>query len=108
MAFFDPHRKTKLMTDAGPHGLAVALKQYDSHAGRWKHVTYRSRALTHTETSYSQLEKEAKSIEWGVLANQNYLYGLRDTFEIDTDHKLLLPLFGSHKVTASLEHQLNE
>lgn len=22
MAYFDPHQKTKLMTDAGPHGLA--------------------------------------------------------------------------------------
>ena len=102
MAYFDPHRKTKLMTDAGPQGLAVTLKQYDPHTRRWKPVTYRSRALTDTETRYSQLEKEAKAVEWGVLANQIYLYGLRDTFEIDTDHKPLLPLFASHKATAPL------
>ena len=46
MAYFDPHRKTKLMTDAGPHGLAVTLKQYDPHAKLWRPVIYQSRALT--------------------------------------------------------------
>ena len=102
MAYFDPHRKTKLMTDAGPHGLAVTLKQYDPYAKRWRPVTYRSRALADAETRYSQLEKEAKAVEWGVLVNQIYLYGLRDAFEVDTDHKPLLPLFASHKVTAPL------
>ena len=35
-----------------------------------------------------------------------YFYGLRDTFEVDTDHKPLLPLFASHKVTA--RSKLNE
>jgi len=57
MAYFDPHGKTKLTTDAGPHGLAVTLKQYDPHARRWKLVTYQSRALTDTKTRYSQLKK---------------------------------------------------
>ncbi|PFX21298.1 Retrovirus-related Pol polyprotein [Stylophora pistillata] len=102
MAYFDPHRKTKLVTDAGPHGLAVTLKQYDPQARQWRPVTYRSRALTNTKTRYSQLEKEAKAVEWGVLTNQIYLYGLRDTFEVDTHHKPLLPLFAGHKVTAPL------
>ena len=32
-----------------------------------------------------------------------YFYGLRDTFEVDTDHKPLLSLFASHKVTAPLQ-----
>lgn len=58
--------------------------------------------MTNTETKYSQLEKEAKAVEWGVLTNQIYFYGLRDTFEVDTDHKQLLPLFASHKVTVPL------
>jgi len=37
-----------------------------------------------------------------VFANQIYLYGLRETFELDTDHKSLVPLFASHKATAPL------
>ena len=53
MAYFDPHRKTKLVTDAGSRGLAVTLKQYDPQARRWRPVTYRSGALTNTETRYS-------------------------------------------------------
>jgi len=90
------------LTDAGPHGLAVTLKQYEPHARWWRPITSRSRTLTDTETGYSQLEKEAKAVEWGMLANRIYLYGLRDTFEVDTDHKPLLPLFPSHKVTRPL------
>ena len=37
-----------------------------------------------------------------MLTSQIYLYGLRDTFEVDTDHKPLPPLFASHKATALL------
>lgn len=37
-----------------------------------------------------------------MLANQMYLYGFRDTFEVDTDHKPLIPLFANHKATAPL------
>jgi len=58
--------------------------------------------VTKTETSYSQLEKEAKEVDWGVLAYQIYLYGLRGTFDIDPDHKPLMPLFATHKTTPQL------
>ena len=63
MAYFDPHRKTKLITDAGTRGLAVTLKQYDPHPRWWRPVTYRSRTLTDAETRYLQIEKEAKAVE---------------------------------------------
>lgn len=52
-------------------------------------TTYRSRALTDTKTRYSQLEKDAKAIEWNVLAKQSSLFGLTDTFEIDIYRKPL-------------------
>lgn len=102
MAYYDPHRKTKLMTNGGPRGVAVIFEKYDPHTRRRKPVIYRSRALTDTETRYSQPEREEKAVEWGVLTNQIFFYGLRDTFEIDTDHKPLLPLYTSHKFTAPL------
>jgi len=75
MAYFDPRRKTRLTTDAGPGGMATTMKQYDPEAKRWRPVTYRSRAFTDTESRYSQLEKEAKAVEWGIFANQIYLNG---------------------------------
>lgn len=102
MAYFDPRRKTRLKTDAGPGGMAVTLKQYDPQARRWRPVTYRSRAFTDTECRYSQLEKEAKAVEWGIFANQIYLYGLGDAFEVDTDHKPLVPLLSGYRTTAPL------
>ena len=37
-----------------------------------------------------------------MFANQIYFCGLRETLEIDTDHKSLVPLFASHKATAPL------
>ena len=76
MAYFDPQRKTRLKTDAGPGGMAATMKQYDPRTKRWRPVTYRSRAFTDTESRYSQLEKEAKAVEWGIFTNQIYLYGL--------------------------------
>ena len=73
MAYFDPQRKARLKTDAGPGGMAATMKQYDPLAKRWRPATYRSRAFTDTESRYSQLEKAG---EWGIFANQIYLYGL--------------------------------
>ena len=63
---------------------------------------YRSRVFTDTECRYSQLEKEAKAVEWGIFANQIYLYGLGDAFEVDTDHKPLVPLLSGYRTTAPL------
>ena len=78
------------------------MKQYDPEAKRWRPVTYRSRAFTDTESRYSQLEKEAKAVEWGIFANQIYLYGMGNTFEVDTDHKPLVPLLSGYRTTAPL------
>ena len=53
----------------------------------WAPVAYASRALTPTETNYSQIEKELLAIVFGVERFEGYVYG-RKTF-IDTDHKPL-------------------
>ena len=37
-----------------------------------------------------------------MFPNQIYLYGLQDTFHIDTDHKPLVPQFVTHKTMAPL------
>ena len=92
MAYFDPEHKTRLKTDAGPRGMAATLKQFDPLAKRWRPVTSRSTAFTDTESRYSQLEKEAKAVEWGM----------GDAFEVDTDHKPLVPLLAGYRTTAPL------
>jgi len=46
-------------------------------------------------------------VEWGIFANQIYLYGLRDTFEVDTDHKPLVPPLSGYRTTAPLRLERN-
>ena len=63
MGYFNPHQKTKLMTDDP----SMTSKPESGDP------TYRSRVLMDTKTRYSELEKEAKAVKWGVLANKIYL-----------------------------------
>ena len=41
-------------------------------------------------------------MEWGIFANQIYLYSIGNTFEMDTDHKPLVPLLSGYRTTAPL------
>ena len=63
---------------------------------------YHLRACTDTESRYSHLEKEAKAVERDIFANQIYLYGLGDVFEVDTVHKPLVPLLSGYRTTAPI------
>ena len=78
--------------------MAITMKQYNPDAKRWRLGTYRSRAFIDIESRYSQLEKEAKALDWGFFAN----HGMGSAFEVDTDHKPLVPLFSGYRTTASL------
>ncbi len=85
LAYFDPMKKTILYVDASPVGLGAVLTQED------KPLYYASRALTVTEQNYSQIEREALAVYWGINRFNLYLYG--GEFVVVTDHKPLLPLF---------------
>ena len=41
-------------------------------------------------------------MEWSIFANQIYLYGMGNMFEVDNDHKLLVPLLSGYRTTAPL------
>ena len=58
----------------------------------WLPVVYASRAMTDTEHRYAQVEKEALAITW---ACEKFSYILGKKFQIETDHKPLLPLSGN-------------
>ena len=102
---FDPKLQTKLVTDAGPEGIAASLFQV-SRDGTWIPVDHASRSLTPCEKNYSQFEKESLAQAWGMQAHRQYLLGIK--FETMTDHKPLLGVFnGSCRGNARVQrHKL--
>ena len=92
LAYYDANRETIVSADASSYGLGAVLlqKQPDSH---WRPVAFHSRALTSTEQRYAQIEKEAPAAIWACERFNDYLVGM--SFQIQTDHKPLVPLLGS-------------
>ena len=82
---------TKISTDASSYGLGAVLLQEEQ--GSWKPVAFASKALTETEQLYAQIQKEALAIVWACNKFTTFIIGLH--FEIETDHKPLVPLLST-------------
>lgn len=94
LAHFNSNFKTKLTVDASPVGVGAVLSQIDE-LGNERPVEFASRTLTDTEKRYSQLDREAVSILFGVTKFHQYLYGRH--FTLVTDNKPLHYIFGPKK-----------
>ncbi len=93
MSYFDNHKETELSVDASPVGMSAMLAQRYPGTSTPPHIAYASRALTLTERRYSQTEKEALAIVWGIEHFHLYLYVASLT--LYTDHKALKVIFGN-------------
>ena len=87
MSYFDPAKHTELHVDASPFGLGAMLTQTTPDHDDSKVIAYASRSLTATESKYSQIEREALAIVFGIEHFHLYLYG--QEFTLITDHKPL-------------------
>ncbi len=68
------------------------LYSYNKPNKEWRPVAFASRALTETETRYAQIEKEALALTWACEKFAEYVLGKK--FELETDHKPLVPILG--------------
>lgn len=96
LAHFNPDAKLIVTVDASPSGLGAVLSQVGSD-GLERPVSYASRALIPAEKQYSQIQKEATAIIFGVRKFHYYLYGRDIPFVLRTDHKPLLSIFRPDK-----------
>ena len=96
MSHFDPTLDVGLACDASEVGLGVVLFH------RWSDGTERpihnaSKTLTQTQRKYSQVQKEALAVVFGLKKFHQYLFGRK--FILVTDHKPLLALFSPNQGT---------
>ena len=98
--YFDTSKDTVLEADASIKGLGSALIQDG------KPIAFASKALTETQTRYSNIEREMLAIVAGCERYHTFLYG--KSFTIITDHQPLVTICNKpiHSAPARLQRML--
>ena len=81
MSYFDISKETMIDVDASPIGLSAILSERNKGSTESHIIAYASKSLTATEKRYSQTEKEALAIVWGIEHGAPFI--------LFTDHKPL-------------------
>ena len=102
-SYYDPHRKTYIITDGSKQGVCALLAQPDD-SGKLKIVCCASKSLTDVQTRWSQIEIELYAVVFGCEKYHRYIYGSAETV-ILTDHRPLLHILNNPaaKLPARLE-----
>ena len=90
LVHYDPSLPLRLAGDASQYGIGAVISQVGLNWDE-QSVAYASRTLSPPEQNYSQIEKEALSLIFGLSKFYQYLY------TIVTDHKPLLAILGPKK-----------
>lgn len=93
LVHYDDSLPLFLSCDASYYGAGAVLSH--NIDGYDRPIAFASCTLTSAQRNYSQLDKEAFSIIFGLTKFHQYIYGRR--FTIITDHKPLLTLLGPQK-----------
>lgn len=93
LAHFNVNAHIILTVDASNFGLGSILSQIGED-GLERPVAYASRTLNSAEKKYSQIQKEATAIIFGIRRFHQFLYARSEPFTLRTDHKPLVAIFG--------------
>ena len=99
LAHYDPKLPLHLAGDVSVYGVGAVI----SHVfpdGNQRPVAFASKTLSASERTYSQLEKEALSLIFGLRKFHQYLYGWKLT--LVTDHQPLTTILSDKKGISSL------
>ena len=107
LTHFDDKSDLFLATDASEYGVGAVLfhKATPEIGSNIKAqtaeqvISYASRTLSAAERNYSQIEKEALAINFGIKKYDKYLMGRH--FTLYTDHNPLMRLFDPKQATSS-------
>uniref|UniRef100_A0A914CW25 RNA-directed DNA polymerase n=1 Tax=Acrobeloides nanus TaxID=290746 RepID=A0A914CW25_9BILA len=94
LTHYDPTLPIYVAADASNNGIgAVVMHKFPD--GRMKAIMHAARTYGPSEKSYSQIEREALALTFGVKKFHKMLLGRK--FKLLTDHRPLLAIFGSKK-----------
>ena len=94
LKMFDSHHETMLETDSSGYGTAAVLMQRENSCSPWMPVQFSSRTLNNAEKNYSNIEREALSVIFGIEKFSKFLLGSK--FIIRNDQQPLKKLL-SHE-----------
>ena len=99
LVHYDPKLPLGISCDASSVGIgAILFHRYPD--GSERPINNVSKVLTSAQKNYSQIQKEALAIIFGLNKFYQYIYGRK--FILVTDHRPLIAMFGPGKATPSL------